>query len=426
MMRNAEKLRRKGRRAKRRIPLRALRPLRFPAFPFALFASLRFFIFPIAVSAQDTTAFRPTLTAGGYLKYLHGVSWVNAIDQLTTNELIHHRLNLRSEIAPHTTLRLEMRNRFFYGEAVKLQPEFGTIVDTDTGRVRMSVLWVDEPGAVLLTTFDRAMVRYARDKWEAHIGRQRINWGINNVWNPNDLFNAFNFLDFDYEERPGSDAVRVMLHPAMDHTVELAYALGNGPDDHIAAGLYRFNRRRYDYQVLAGLYRTDLVLGGGWAGHIRDAGFKGEASWFLPKDKPLDSTGVFTASLMADRTFGNNWYVSASYLYNSLGNPAPMTGAGAGDIQSPLLSLPLTAKRLLPFEHTFYAGFNKAFSPITGLNVSFLYSPYNNTVVFFPAFTWNVATGFDLDLTMQSFLNDDGEAWRTQGNAVYLRIRWSY
>lgn len=74
----------------------------------------------------------------------------------------------------------------------------------------------------------------------------------------------------------------------------------------------------------------------------------------------------------------------------------------------PLLSLPLSAKQLLPFEHTFYAGFNKAFSPITGLNVSFLYSPYNNTLVFFPAFTWNVATGFDLHITAQSFVNDDG------------------
>jgi hypothetical protein len=385
-------------------------------------ASLRFiaFLLPaLPASAQDSTAFRPTLNAGGYLKYLHGVSWVNDIDQLTTSELIHHRLNLRSEITPRTTLRLEMRNRFFYGEAVEQQPAFGTIVDTDTGRVRMSILWVDEPGAVLLTTFDRAVVRYARDTWEAHVGRQRINWGINNVWNPNDLFNAFNFLDFDYEERPGTDAARVLFYPSADRTVDIAYARGNGPDDHIGAALYKFNRARFDYQVLGGLYKTDLVAGGGWAGHIREAGFKGEASWFLPKDKPLDSTSVFTASIMADHTFGDEWYVSASYLYNSLGNTVR-------DFRNPLLSLPLSAKQLLPFEHTFFAGFNKAFSPITGLNLSMLYSPSNATMVFFPAFTWNVATGFDLDLTVQSFVNDDGEAWRTQGNAAYLRIRWSY
>ena len=376
--------------------------------------------------AQDTTAFNPTLHVGGYLKYLHGVSWINDIDQLTTSELIHHRLNLSSDIAPHTTLRVGMRNRFFYGEAVKLKPAFGTIVDTDTGDVRMSILWVDEPGAVLLTTFDRAVVRYARDRWEAHIGRQRINWGINNVWNPNDLFNAFNYLDFDYEERPGRDAARLLLFPSKDRTVDIAYSRGNGPDDHIGAVLYKFNRKRYDYQVLTGLYKTDLVVGGGWAGHIKEAGFKGEASWFLPKDKPVDSTSVFTASIMADRTLGDDWYVSASYLYNSSGDPVASTGAGARDLRNPLLSQPLSAKQLIPFEHTFFAGFNKAFSPITGLNLSVLYSPHDATLVLFPAFTWNVATGFDLDLTVQSFYSDDGRDWSARSNAAYLRIRWSY
>lgn len=380
----------------------------------------------IPLSGQDSTAFKPRLSAGGYLKYLHGVSWTNDIRQLTTSELIHQRLNLSSDIAPHTTLRIGMRNRFFYGEAVKLQPDLGTIVDTDTGDVRMSVRWVDEPGAVLLTTFDRAVLRYARDKWEAHVGRQRINWGITNVWNPNDLFNAFNFLDFDYEERPGSDALRVVVNPGVDRTVEFAYAPGIGADDHIAAALYRFNRERYDYQVLAGLYKNDVVLGGGWAGHIQEAGFKGEASWFLPKDKPVDSTSVFTASVMADRTLGDDWYLSVSYFYNSTGDPVAISSAGGRDLRNPLLGQPLSAKRLFPFAHTFSAGFNKSFSPITGLHVYAIYSPYRSSLILFPSFTWNVATGFDLDITAQSFLSDDGSAWRSQGNAVYLRVRWSY
>lgn len=372
-----------------------------------------------AARAQDSAVFKPELTAGGYLKFLHGTSWVNDIDELTTSELVHHRLNLRAGVERHTTVRLEMRNRFFYGEAIKLQPGFGKSIDTDTGRVRMSILWFDEPGATLLTTFDRAVVRHARAKWEAHVGRQRINWGLNTIWNPNDLFNAYNFLDFDYEERPGTDAVRAMWFPSTEQTMEAAFAYGDGPDDHIGAMLYKFNRWKYDVQVLAGLYKTDLVLGGGWAGNIRDAGFKGEASWFVPKEDPLDSTGVFTASVMADHTFGDEWYVSASYLFNTLGNTSR-------DFRNPLLSLPLSAKQLIPFEHTFYAGFTRSFSPITGLNVSVMYSPYEATMVFLPAFTWNVATGFDLDFTTQSFWNDDGSDWAVRNNAAYLRLRWSY
>ena len=405
-----------GRSEHRASPLRSRHARWFCSF---LIAALRCLPTPSVVSAQDTSAFKPAMQASGYLKFLNSASWVKDIDQLVTNELLHHRLNLQAELERHTTMKVGMRNRFFYGEAVKLQPDLGSIVDVDTGRVRMSVLWVDEPGAVLLTTFDRAVLSHRRAKWEAHIGRQRINWGINNVWNPNDLFNAFNYLDFDYEERPGSDAVRALWFPSPEGTLELAYARGTGPDDHIGAALYKFNRRKYDYQVLAGLYRSDLVLGGGWAGHIRDAGFKGEASWFLPRDNPLDGSGVLTASVMADRTFGGNWYLSASYLYNSL-------GSSLLDLNDPILGQPLSAKRLLPFEHAFFAGADKAFSPITAMDMAVLYSPYLNTLLLFPSFRWNVSECFDLDLVIQSLWNDAGPVWNMRGCSAYIRFQWSY
>ena len=40
---------------------------------------------------------------------------------------------------------------------------------------------------------------------------------MNLVWNPNDLFNAFSFVDFDYEERPGSDALRIQKYTGYFH-----------------------------------------------------------------------------------------------------------------------------------------------------------------------------------------------------------------
>ena len=61
-------------------------------------------------------------------------------------------------------------------------------------------------------TFDRLFIEWNKEKWNIRIGRQRINWGINLAFNPNDIFNAYNFLDFDYEERPGVDAARVQYY----------------------------------------------------------------------------------------------------------------------------------------------------------------------------------------------------------------------
>ena len=55
---------------------------------------------------------------------------------------------------------------------------------------------------------DRLYLQWNDDSWQFKVGRQRINWGVNLAWNPNDIFNAYSLYDFDYEERPGTDALR--------------------------------------------------------------------------------------------------------------------------------------------------------------------------------------------------------------------------
>lgn len=373
----------------------------------------------ISTSAQDTTSHRWKLDRGGYLKHLHTTAFADRAEQLTATDLVHHRLNLRLDVNDRLSLRLGMRNRFFYGEGIRATPGFTRSIDADTGLVRMSVRWLDRPGAALLTTFDRVTVRLARKRWMMDLGRQRINWGINTVWNPNDLFNAYNFLDFDYEERPGRDAVRAQYFADAERTVDLAFAPGRNNDEHIGAVRYGFSRWRYDMQLLAGLYRTDLVLGSGWAGNIKDAGFKGEVTLFMPRDHLDDSTGVLTASITLDRTFPGEWYLSAAYLYNSLVDGVLLPG---NTLTGPAIS----ARRLLPFEHTCYFGCSKSFSPVTAFNLALVHAPYRSSTIFFPTFTYSAAADLDLDLTLQSFFADDGEAWATRSNAVYLRLRWSY
>jgi hypothetical protein len=86
----------------------------------------------------------------------------------------------------------------------------------------MSVVWIDTRNVVAVSVIDRIWLEYHREKWHARAGRQRINWGMGTTWNPNDLFNTYNFLDFDYEERPAVDAIKVQyLTGLMDH-VEVA------------------------------------------------------------------------------------------------------------------------------------------------------------------------------------------------------------
>ena len=59
---------------------------------------------------------------------------------------------------------------------------------------------------LLYTNIDRLNLSYTFNKLEIQIGRQRVNWGISSVWTPNDIFNSSSFINFDYAEKPGSDA----------------------------------------------------------------------------------------------------------------------------------------------------------------------------------------------------------------------------
>ena len=102
-------------------------------------------------------------------------------------------------------------------------------------------------------TIDRASAEYNGGKWDITLGRQRINWGINTVWTPNDIFNTFNYFDFDYEEeRPGSDAARVQYAFTPSSTIELAVSPGKPANQNIGAVMYRFNKWNYDFQ---GIFR---------------------------------------------------------------------------------------------------------------------------------------------------------------------------
>ena len=372
------------------------------------------------LAAQEEVPVNPPwIEARGYIKDLQSVSFADSINSLSSVNLFHNRLNFKFNIAKNLTGRVEFRNRIFYGDQVKQIPAFGDIINQYNGWLNLSKLWVNERALVVHSVIDRVLLQYSGDRWDIRVGRQRINWGINNIWNPNDIFNAYNFLDFDYEERPGNDAIRIQHFFKNNSTLEAAFRPGKQAGEHTAAVLYKFNKKRYDFQFLAGLDQADLVVGAGWAGNIKNAGFKGEMSYFLPVGNTADSTANFAMSLMVDQTLANNWYLSAAALFNS--QPSG-TATGSGSIFSSQLS----AKNLFPYRYSFYAGVVKSVSPITSVSLSVIFSPEKSSLILFPSFAWSIAKNFDLDITAQSFFAREGGGYRALGNAVYLRSKWSF
>ena len=160
---------------------------------------------------------------------------------------------------------------------------------------------------VLHSMIDRFWLKYQKDKIEISVGRQRVNWGVNTIWNNNDLFNAYNFIDFDYIERPGSDVIRFIYTGDNLSSFELVY-LPSERKGYSLAGLYKLNSFGYDFQILAANYFEDIVIGGGWAGNIKNAGFKGELSYFVDKENIKNSLSFSTS---VDYSTKNGFYFSS-------------------------------------------------------------------------------------------------------------------
>src|SRR5512139_2090718 len=159
--------------------------------------------------SQEEEIKLPKIEFHGYLKDLQGISFKDRIDSLNSVNLLHNRLNFKFNFSPRVSARLEIRNRIFWGDQLNQISNFGKVINQYNGFVHLSHLWINKPTFVAQSVVDRLLVQYQTDKWDIKLGRQRINWGINTVWNPNDIFNAYNFLDFDYEERTGNDAIRI-------------------------------------------------------------------------------------------------------------------------------------------------------------------------------------------------------------------------
>ena len=138
-----------------------------------------------------------SFTINGYIKYLPShinynlkpTTWITpSMPESQNSHLIHNRINLKGYFGKNFSLGFEFRNRMMFGSLQTIQ--------SDEGWVDMAFFIVNKPKFIFHSMVDRLWLKYQKDKLEISIGRQRVNWGINTIWNSNDLFNAYNFMDF--------------------------------------------------------------------------------------------------------------------------------------------------------------------------------------------------------------------------------------
>ncbi len=259
---------------------------------------------------------RSSLELRGYISNMQSVMFSDVKEDWISDNLFHNRLNFYWYYGNNLTTSVQFRNRFMYGQTISLNPGYTERIDNEENFMDLSMNILNEKSFFLNVAIDRLYMQYTLGKFVFTAGRQRINWGQAMVWNPNDVFNVQNFFDFDYVEKPGSDAIRIQYYP--DYTSSLEFAAKLDHNDKITAALfYRFNKLSYDIQLLGGILSEDDFFGGiGWAGDIEGAGFRGEASYFHPLENSRDTSGQFISSLSLDYTFSNSLYIQFEGLFN--------------------------------------------------------------------------------------------------------------
>jgi hypothetical protein len=357
------------------------------------------------------------ISAGGYATWLHMAMFENPADSWINSSMLHNRLNFKAYPGSRITLALEVRNRFVTGDMVKLDPSYVPGLADDPGLADMSWNLASGSSYVLNTMIDRAYIDFTAGRLQITAGRQRINWSQALVWNPNDIFNTYSFFDFDYVERPGSDALKATYSTGPASAAEAVVKI-DGEHRITAAALYRFNLLNTDLQFLAGETDEELYTAGmGWSGSVGPYSIRGEGTLFAPFENQEEERSTIIVTAGIDRAFSDKVTALVQVMYSN--NPL------SPDSFTDLYGGGLTARELAFSE--FSAVGQVSYAPIPLLNISLSAIWYPDLDGFYagPALDFSMAENVDFTFLWQYFSSlINGE--ETRMNLGFLRIRYNF
>jgi len=377
------------------------------------FLILIIFLTGFNLQGQETPkTWKDYIDLGGYFKYLNTLNFHNTDDLLTDN-LWHNRLNLKIYASESITFNAGLRTRLFFGDLIK-NPFYRQGLATDEGIINLSTTLLDRQNMYLLTQVDRLNIDFNFQKWNISLGRQRINWGKNLVWNPNDIFNTANFLDIDYEEKPGNDALRIRYNIGDFSQLDAVYAPNADFDTRKSIFALAFHSmiKTYDYQLVFGKYHQDWLLGLGWEGQLSKLGFKGETSYFIK-----ENNNILTASISLDYAFknGTNWLFSTLYNGGFEDSPGALLN---------LLNTRLNVQNMFPSDWAFYNQFSGNFGPAWQWSAGAVYGVKHELFVLIPQITYSISDNWEIDFFGQSFFADIPNI--KQRNIITFRLRYDF
>lgn len=358
-----------------------------------------------------------TITAGGYASWLHTAMFEKPADSWINSSMLHNRLNFKAYAGSRVTFALELRNRFVTGDIIALDPGYVPGLAADNGWIDLSWNISDGSSYVLNSMIDRAYLDLTLGRLQVTAGRQRINWSQSLVWNPNDIFNTYSFFDFDYVERPGSDALRLVYSTGPSSAAEAAVKIDNH-GRFTAAALFRFSLLNTDLQFFAGESDEEFFTAGtGWSGAVGPFSVRGEATLFSPFEGSEHEGSTVIATAGIDRAFSDRLTAMVQVMYSN--RPLLL------DSFTDLYEGGLTARELAFSEFSAVGQITWSPMPLLSITLAAMWYPDLDGWYAGPSVDLSLAENVDFSFLLQHFDMRLASA-ETKLNLGFLRIRYSF
>jgi hypothetical protein len=359
---------------------------------------------------------RQIVNFNGYVKDLVSIGIPSLKSVWNFDNQFHNRLNLKLYPTTWLTFQIEARNRIYFGNSVQNNPQFGEQVNQSLEFLHLGGIVTQQKSFLIHSIIDRANFKIEKHKWIAIVGKQRINWSNSYVWNPNDLFNAYSFFDFDYEERRGTDAALLKYNISSLSSIQFASNIDSTFNKITMAANYKFNLKEYDFQVLAGKYNTDIAIGVGWAGQIKGAGFKGEITYFHSYNDDA-TTPTLIGNLSLDYTLPS----TLNFRLEIIGNSNPLK-----KVALQFLTQPVTAKELINNYVSAFGSIGYDITPLLKANIASILNIDDKSMFINPTVDVSLNQNTNLLIATQIFTGTGGSLYEHMGSYLFSRLKWSF
>jgi hypothetical protein len=363
---------------------------------------------PTVAFSADWNAF------SGYGKSLATFSKTTGTEEGTSGSLNRARLEWKPKINDQVDLNLTYDHEFFYNDFANT-PEFGLIRQNN----QKNLAYLDLDRVISDTNhfyekhgLYRAYVRVTTEHARTTVGKQLIDWGRMRAWSPLDAFNQPLPTSLEPEERVGFDAIYTEIFKDPFSGVSFIYGPGNSESE-TSFGARAYKKfGTYDLAFVVTKHQEDKLLGFGFDGYLKDAGFRGEFTYTKNGKNRFPR-----AALGLDYSFPKEITVALEYFYNGAANGDYAAYSDNLKLQQYQMSL---KKNLISLSATW------EISPLWKFKNFFVFDIDGRSAFFNPEIRYSIKENFDAAIGAQLFVESTGSEFEGNQNLCYTELKYFF